>query len=74
MDTWKNPGKTTQMWAEKGVIQISIDNRSSGHCGKLGMNYIYRNLGKYEIQDYVSWAKYPKALPFVNGDKIVYRI
>jgi len=70
MDTWKTPGKSAQMWAEEGVIQISIDNRASGHCGKEGINFVHRNLGKYEIKDFIEWAKYLKALPFVDDDKI----
>ncbi len=70
MDIWRTPGKSTQMWADEGVIQISLDNRASGHCGKEGMNFVHRNLGKYEMQDYILWVKYLRALPFINDKKI----
>lgn len=70
MDVWRTPGKSTQMWAEEGVIQISLDNRASGHCGKEGVNFVYRNLGNYEVQDYILWVKYLRALPFIDGEKI----
>ncbi len=70
MDTWRNPSDETKFWYKKGVIQISIDHRASGHCGKEGLNFIHRNLGKQEIEDYILWAKYLHSLPFVNKEKI----
>jgi len=69
MDSWRTPMGNIQKLAEEGVIQINIDHRASGHCGKKGMNYVYRDLGNYEIQDYSLWAKYFKALSFVDGNK-----
>jgi dipeptidyl-peptidase 4 len=57
-------------WAQEGLVQVSFDNRSSGHFGKQGMNYIYRQLGKYEIEDYISCAKYMKSLPWVDDKKL----
>ncbi|MFA5850443.1 MAG: DPP IV N-terminal domain-containing protein [Bacteroidales bacterium] len=70
MDSWRTPGKSTQMWSDEGVIQISLDNRASGHCGKEGINFVHRNLGAYEIQDYILWVKYLRALPFIDDKKI----
>ncbi|HBY00997.1 MAG TPA: peptidase S9 family protein [Rikenellaceae bacterium] len=72
MDAWRSPmgmGEA-KLWFEEGIIQVNIDHRASGHCGKEGINFIHRNLGKYEIQDYIEWAKYFAALPFVNEKKI----
>jgi dipeptidyl-peptidase-4 len=57
-------------WAQEGMIQVCFDNRSSGHFGKKGMNYIYRQLGKYEIEDYMTCAKYMKSQPWVKAEKI----
>lgn len=54
-----------------GIIQIAIDHRGSGHCGKKGMNYLHRNLGKWEMEDYISWVKWLREKPFVNPDKIM---
>ena len=70
MDSWRNPSDETKFWYKKGVIQINIDHRASGHCGKEGLNFIHRNLGKQEIEDYILWAKYLHSLPFVNKEKI----
>lgn len=57
-------------WAQEGLVQVTFDNRSSGHFGKKGMNYIYRQLGKYEIEDFITCAKYLKAQPWVNNKKV----
>ncbi|GAB1473122.1 hypothetical protein MASR2M69_05630 [Bacteroidota bacterium] len=70
MDIWRNPSKNSIMWAQEGVIQVSLDNRASGHCGKEGLNYVHRNLGHYELLDYIQWAKYLTSLPYVNSAKI----
>lgn len=70
MDRWRSPGEATLLWANSGVIQINIDHRASGHCGKEGMNFIHRNLGKVELEDYILWVKYLLDKPFVDGQKI----
>lgn len=68
-DTWKGIGRN-QWWAKEGVIQISIDHRGSGKCGKKGMNYLHRNLGKWEMEDYIAWVKKLYEQPFVDREKI----
>lgn len=70
MDSWRNPSPTQRMWSELGVIQVTLDNRASGHFGKEGINYVHRNLGHYELRDYIQWAEYLTSLPFVNDQKI----
>ena len=57
MDSWSsNP--TKEAWAEEGLIQVAFDHRASGHFGKEGVNYMYRNLGYWEMQDYMTMAKW----------------
>lgn len=68
-DNWKGVGMN-QWWAKEGVIQITIDHRGSGKCGKAGLNYLHRNLGKWEMEDYIAWVKYLYEKPFVDRDKI----
>jgi len=68
-DTWKMP-LTTQWWAEQGVIQVAIDNRSSGQLGKMGMNYIHRQMGKYEIEDYMDAANWLRSQPWADSNKV----
>ncbi|MFA6770164.1 MAG: prolyl oligopeptidase family serine peptidase, partial [Bacteroidales bacterium] len=70
MDTWRVPSSMLLYWAKEGVIQVSLDNRASGHVGKEGINYIHRNLGHYELKDFIQWAQYLRSLPYINKDKI----
>lgn len=70
MDTWKGVGESTQWWANEGVIQITIDHRASGHCGKEGLNFLHRNLLTIELSDYIEWIKELYKRPFVNREKI----
>ncbi len=57
MDTWTNP-TAKETWAKEGIIQVAFDHRASGHFGKEGVNYMYRNLGYWEMQDYMTMAKW----------------
>ncbi|WP_440133355.1 S9 family peptidase [Chitinophaga sancti] len=68
-DRW-NLNLTSQWWAEKGVIQVVIDNRSSGQLGKMGMNYIHRKTGIYEIEDYMDATKWLRSLNYVDTNKV----
>ena len=70
MDTWKGISEKTQWWANEGVIQIAIDHRASGHCGKEGLNFLHRNLLNIELVDYIEWMKELHKLPFVNREKV----
>lgn len=70
MDTWKGISEKNQWWANEGVIQIAIDHRASGHCGKEGLNFLHRNLLNIELVDYIEWIKELHKLPFVNRDKV----
>ena len=57
MDNWSNPA-AKENWAKEGLIQVAFDHRASGHFGKEGVNYMYRNLGYWEMQDYMTMAKW----------------
>ncbi|WP_276480555.1 S9 family peptidase [Paraflavitalea pollutisoli] len=69
-DRWKPVGGATQWWAQEGLIQVAFDNRSSGHFGKKGLNYIHRQLGKWEIEDYMSCGKWLRQQSWVDSNKI----
>lgn len=47
-----------QWYAKEGLIQVSMDHRASGHFGKEGVNYMYHNLGYWEMKDYTTLVKY----------------
>lgn len=59
-----------QWWAREGLIQMTMDYRSSGHFGKAGMNYIYGNAGKYEIEDFMDCARWLRGQPFADTTKV----
>ncbi len=68
-NTWK--GTANQYWAQQGIIQITCDHRASGHFGKQGVALMHRNLGKWEMVDYNTIAKWLKAKPWVAKDKLL---
>ncbi len=57
MDNWSNPAYKEPL-AKEGLIQVAFDHRASGHFGKEGVNYMYRNLGYWEMTDYMTMAKW----------------
>jgi len=68
-NTWK--GTAVQWWANEGIIQIAVDHRASGQFGKEGVSLMHRNLGKWEMKDYITAAKWLKAKPYVNNKKLL---
>lgn len=69
MDSWTNPERVYS-WAKEGVIQIAMDHRGSGHCGKLGMDMMHRDLGHWEINDYKLWIDYFASIAPINRNKV----
>lgn len=69
-DRWITPNPANQWYAENGIIQITVDPRAAGHNGRAGLDMIYRQLTVWEVKDFVAWADWLKALPYVDGDKI----
>jgi len=65
-DRFRIPAGNLQWWAQEGIIQIAFDNRSSGHFGKKGLNYIHRQLGKWEIEDYITCARWLRKQNWVD--------
>ncbi len=75
-NTWKNSsqspyGGMAQYWANEGIIQIACDHRASGHYGKQGVAWMHRNLGHWELIDYITVAKWLKAKPWVAKNKLL---
>jgi Dipeptidyl aminopeptidases/acylaminoacyl-peptidases len=57
MDRWELSG-LQQWYAKEGLILLNMDHRASGHFGKEGVNYMYHNLGYWELKDYSTIVKY----------------
>lgn len=68
-NTWK--GTANQHWANEGVIQIAVDHRASGHFGKEGVALMHRQLGHWEMEDYITAAKWLKSQTWVAKDKLL---
>lgn len=43
---------------KEDFIMVQLDHRGSGHFGKMGQNYLYKQLGKWEIEDYSTIVKF----------------
>jgi dipeptidyl-peptidase-4 len=68
-NSWKGTGN--QWWANEGVIQIAVDHRASGQFGKEGVALMHRNLGKWEMKDYTTAARWLKAKTWVDNKKLL---
>ena len=69
MDNWSLTG-TQQWYAKEGLIQVAMDHRASGHFGKEGVNYMYHNLGYWEMKDYSTMVKWLIANTQADPSKI----
>lgn len=63
-------GSNPSWYAQNGIITFTIDHRGSGQFGGRGLTYIYRCLGKWEIQDYEDGVKWLLSKPYIDGTKI----
>lgn len=70
MDSWRFSGMS-QWWAKEGIIQVAMDHRASGHFGKMGQNFIYKDLGKWEMADYTTMVKQLIAQYNVDPTKVM---
>ncbi|MCX2450505.1 DPP IV N-terminal domain-containing protein [Pedobacter sp. PLR] len=68
-NTWK--GTAPQYWSNEGIIQIAVDHRASGQFGKEGVALMHRNLGKWEMKDYTTAARWLKAKSYVDNKKLL---
>ena len=56
--------------AQNDIIIFSVDHRGSSHFGKKGMIQMHRNLGKWEMNDYIEAVKWLRKQPFIDSSKI----
>lgn len=59
-----------QWYAQEGLLQVGIDHRGSGHFGKVGQNFMHRNLGKWEMEDYGTVVKWLIEKGLVDPKKV----
>lgn len=56
--------------SQSGIIHFVVDHRGSEHFGKQGTSLMHRNLGKWEMNDYIEAARWLRTKPFVDSTKI----
>lgn len=56
--------------AQNGIITFVVDHRSTGHYGKKGVELMHRNLGKWELNDYIEAVKWLRKKSFIDAEKI----
>lgn len=56
--------------AQNGIITFVVDHRATGHFGKKGVALMHRNLGKWEMHDYIEAVKWLREKPFIDAEKI----
>ena len=63
-------GNGSSWYSRNNIITFTVDHRGSGHFGRRGLDQLYRNLGKWEILDYMDAVKWLRTKPFVDPAKI----
>ncbi|MDH4197896.1 MAG: prolyl oligopeptidase family serine peptidase, partial [Candidatus Aminicenantes bacterium] len=56
--------------AQEGLIWLRVDHRGSGHFGKKGTALMHRNLGAFEMRDWIAAVKWLRTKPFVDPDRV----
>lgn len=58
------------MLVQKGYIVAFVDPRGTGGRGAEFKKVTYKQLGKYELEDHLSAARYLASLPFIDADRM----
>ncbi len=56
-----------QYLAQQGYIIVDVNNRGNANYGSAFEKIVYKQLGKWESNDFVETAKYLKTLPYVDA-------
>jgi dipeptidyl-peptidase-4 len=69
-NSWGTVSSWNQLWAQHGIIVVSVDNRGTGGRGDAFKKCTYLELGKYETLDQIEAAKYLGTLDYVDKARI----
>ncbi len=69
-NSWGAVSSWNQLWAQHGIIVVSVDNRGTGGRGEEFKKCTYLQLGKYETLDQIEAAKYLGGLGYVDKNRI----
>ena len=56
--------------SQNDIIYFVVDHRGSAYFGKKGKSYLYKNLGRWEINDYIEAVKWLRTKSFIDASKI----
>lgn len=56
--------------ASEGYIIAAVDGRGTGYRNREWANCVYKQLGKYEVEDQISAANYFASLPYVDKERV----
>jgi dipeptidyl-peptidase-4 len=70
MNLWGMVNSWDQLFAQNGIIVVSVDNRGTGARGEEFKKCTYLQLGKFETLDQIEAAKYLGSLSYVDKDRI----
>lgn len=59
-----------QMLVQKGYMVVVIDGRGTGGRGAAFKKITYKQLGKFEVDDQITGARYLASLPYVDANRI----
>jgi dipeptidyl-peptidase-4 len=67
---WGVTSLRDHLFAEQGFILWSLDNRGSWGRGHAWESRVFKNLGRYELEDQLAGVAYLKSLPYVDPTRI----
>ena len=59
-----------QWLAQQGFLVVGLNNRGTNNYGRDFMEIVYRQLGKWEANDFAEAAHYLATLPYVDGERM----
>lgn len=71
-NTWASSG-WTQYLAQEGYVIVDVNNRGSGGYGSEFEKIVYKQLGKWEANDFVETAKHMAEKSWVDGNRMAIR-
>ena len=69
---WESGG-WNQYLAQKGFVVVNVNNRGSGGYGKAFEKVVYKQLGKWEANDFVETAQYMGRKSWVDSTRMAIR-
>ena len=67
-NSWQ--GNNPSWYSQNDIITFTVDHRGSGQFGMKGMDYLHRNLGKWEILDYEDAVKWLRAKSYIDSTRV----